>query len=99
MIRKPCAKKQNKLKIQMLLFQGAMLNTSHQRKLKPMIFKKKATKGRKKTASKEKISIKKKQKEVNIDDARFTENLAVATEVITQSDKNPGTSEEAETSQ
>ena len=60
---------------------------------------KKATKGRKKTAPKEKTSTKKKQKEVSIDDARFAENLAVATEVIAQSGKNSGTSEEAETSQ
>ena len=53
---------------------------------------KKATKERnKKKTPKEKTSTKKKQKEVNIDDARVTENLAVATEVIAQSGENPGT--------
>ena len=59
---------------------------------------KKASKGRKKTAPKEKTSSKE-QKEVNIDDARFAENFTVATEVIAQSGENSGTSEEAETSQ
>ena len=83
----------------MLLFPGAMLNTSHQRKVKVIMFKKKATKGRKKTAPKEKTSTKKKKKEVHIDDARFTENLALSMEVIAQGGENQGTSEQAETSQ
>ena len=66
------------------------------------MFKKKARKQpkeEKKTATKEKTSTKKKQKEVHIDDARFTENLVLATKVIAQGGENEGTLQQAETSQ